>query len=53
MNRPLAYNPIIYTEADSPARIIPFGEDFWEEHLPIGTRVIYPNPPIAGLSASV
>ncbi len=50
MNRPLAYNPIIYTEADSPARIIPFGEDFWEEHLPIGTRVIYPNPPIAGLA---
>ena len=34
---------------DSAPRIIPFGEDFWLEDLPVGTRVIYPPPPLAGL----
>ena len=28
---------------------MPFGEDFILEDIPIGTRVIYPNPPIKGL----
>ena len=28
---------------------MPSGEDFILEDLPIGTRVIYPNPPIKGL----
>lgn len=40
---------IIYIDRDSAPRIIPNGEDFILEHLPIGTRVIYPNPPIKGL----
>lgn len=28
---------------------MPSGEDFILEDLPIGTRVLYPNPPIKGL----
>jgi hypothetical protein len=47
---PTSHNNIIYTEADSPARVIHFGEDFWEEHMPVGTRVIFPNPPMKGLA---
>ncbi len=44
------FQNIIYTEADSPARWLPFGEEFIEEHMPVGTRVIFPNPPIEGLA---
>ena len=40
---------IVYIDSDSAPRIIHSGEDFLYEHLPIGTRVIYPNPPIKGL----
>lgn len=47
---PTQYENIIYTEADSPARVLHFGEDFLEEHLPVGSRVIFPNPPMQGLS---
>ncbi|HXV60192.1 MAG TPA: lactate racemase domain-containing protein [Vicinamibacteria bacterium] len=36
-------------DTDSAPRVIHFGEDFWEEDLPTGTRVIYPKPPIQGL----
>ncbi|MBA3693894.1 MAG: DUF2088 domain-containing protein, partial [Acidobacteria bacterium] len=43
------HESIIYIDRDSAPRIIPFGEDFILEDLPIGTRVIYPNPPIKGL----
>lgn len=41
---------VIYTDTSSPARCIPFGEDFLEEHLPVGTRVIFPNPPMEPLA---
>jgi lactate racemase len=41
---------VIYIDSDSAPRILPFGEDFLSESLPIGTRVVYPNPPIAGLA---
>jgi len=36
-------------DTDSAPRLIHFGEDFWEEDLPVGTRVIYPKPAIQGL----
>ncbi len=41
---------IVYIDSDSAPRIIHCGEDFLYEHLPVGTRVIYPNPPIKGLA---
>ncbi len=40
---------VVYIDSDSAPRILAYGEDFLYEHLPIGTRVIYPNPPIKGL----
>ena len=40
---------IVYIDSDSAPRIIHSGEDFLYEPLPLGTRVIYPNPPIKGL----
>jgi hypothetical protein len=43
------HESIVYIDRDSAPRIMPFGEDFILEDLPIGTRVIYPNPPIKGL----
>jgi nickel-dependent lactate racemase len=43
---------IVYIDSDSAPRILAYGEDFLQEHLPIGTRVIYPNPPIKGLPNS-
>ena len=39
----------VYIDTDSAPRLIHYGEDFWEEDLPVGTRVIYPKPPIQGL----
>ncbi len=39
----------VFIDTDSAPRVIHFGEDFWEEDLPVGTRVIYPKPPIQGL----
>ena len=39
----------VVIDTDSAPRLIHFGEDFWEEDLPVGTRVIYPKPPIQGL----
>lgn len=41
---------VVYTDSSSPARVLHFGEDFLEEHLPIGTRVILPKPPIEPLA---
>ena len=41
---------VVYIDSDSAPRIIAYGEDFLYEHLPVGTRVIYPNPPIEGLA---
>jgi hypothetical protein len=40
---------VVTIDSDSAPRIIHSGEDFLYEHLPIGTRVIYPNPPMKGL----
>jgi hypothetical protein len=40
---------IIYIDNDSAPRIVPYAEDFLLEDLPVGTRVIYPKPPIKGL----
>jgi hypothetical protein len=39
----------VYIEKGSARRVIHFGEGFLEEALPVGTRVIYPRPPIAGV----
>src|SRR5678816_3810931 len=43
------HESIVYIDKDSAPRIMPYGEDFILEDIPIGTRVIYPNPPIKGL----
>ena len=43
------HESIVYIDKDSAPRIMPNGEDFILEDIPIGTRVIYPNPPIKGL----
>lgn len=43
------HESVVYIDRDSAPRIIPSGEDFLLEDLPIGTRVIYPKPPIKGL----
>ena len=40
---------IVYIDKDSAPRIMFYGEDFLVEDLPVGTRVIYPRRPIAGL----
>jgi len=40
---------VVTIDRDSAPRIIPFGEDFWLEDLPEGTRVIYPPAPLKGL----
>ena len=39
----------VFIDTDSAPRVLHFGEDFLEEDLPVGTRVIYPKPPIQGL----
>jgi lactate racemase len=43
------HESIVYIDKDSAPRIVPFGEDFILADLPVGTRVLYPNPPIQGL----
>jgi hypothetical protein len=43
------HESVVYIDRDSAPRIIPSGEDFILEDLPIGTRVIYPKPAIKGL----
>lgn len=40
---------IHYLDADSPPRILFSGDQFLIEHLPPGTRCIYPKPPMQGL----
>jgi nickel-dependent lactate racemase len=40
---------IVITEKGSPPRVMFYGEDFWVEDLPVGTRVIFPRPPLAGV----
>src|SRR5467141_591959 len=43
------HESVVYIDRDSAPRIMPSGEDFILEDLPIGTRVLYPNPPLKGL----
>src|SRR5260370_29942625 len=43
------HEPVNYIDRDRAPRIMPSGGDFILEDLPIGTRVLYPNPPIKGL----
>ena len=40
---------VVYIDNDSAPRIIMSGEDLLVEDLPVGTRVVYPKPPIEGL----
>jgi hypothetical protein len=47
--RKKTHESIVYIDRDSAPRIMPSGEDFILEDLPIGTRVLYPNPSIQGL----
>src|SRR6266498_1137385 len=41
---------VVYIDGDSAPRILFSGEDLLLEDLPIGTRVLYPKPPIEGLA---
>ncbi|BDG01918.1 lactate racemase domain-containing protein [Anaeromyxobacter oryzae] len=41
--------PIVTIDTDSPPRVLFSGEDLLVEDLPVGTKVIYPRPPVAGL----
>src|SRR6267142_4427872 len=43
------HESIVYIDSDSAPRVMPSGEDFILEDLPVGTRVLYPNPPLKGL----
>src|SRR5688500_20229587 len=47
--RKKTHESIVYIDSDSAPRIMPNGEDFILEDIPVGTRVMYPNPPIKGL----
>jgi hypothetical protein len=40
---------VVYIDTNSAPRIMFSGEDLLLEDLPIGTRVVYPKPPIEGL----
>jgi hypothetical protein len=40
---------VVYIDNDSAPRILFSGEDLLLEDLPVGTRVVYPKPPIEGL----
>ena len=41
---------VVYIDTDSAPRMLFSGEDLLLEDLPIGTRVIYPKPPLEGLA---
>src|SRR3954468_23658727 len=45
----MSNSQIHIVDNDSPARLMFSGEQLLFEHLPAGTRVIYPKPPIVGL----
>jgi hypothetical protein len=40
---------VVYIDTDSAPRVLFSGEDLLLEDLPIGTRVVYPKPPIEGV----
>src|SRR5436189_2735546 len=48
-SRGVAENNVVTIDDDSAPRIMFYGEDFLCEDLPVGTRVIYPRRPLAGL----
>jgi len=41
---------VVTTTRRSQSRLIPYGEEFLYEKLPVGTRVIYPPPPLEPLA---
>ena len=41
---------VVKVNRRSERRIIPYGEEFLFEKLPVGTRVIYPPPPLDPLA---
>jgi lactate racemase len=41
---------VVTTTRRSESRLIPYGEEFLFEKLPVGTRVIYPPPPLEALA---
>lgn len=43
------WKPVVRQSSSSPRRVIPYGERFLHEKVPVGTRVIFPNPPLAPL----
>lgn len=47
--RELEAPEVVTIDKGSAPRILHYGEDFLLEDLPVGTRVIYPKQPIAGL----
>lgn len=48
--RPSAREEIVTIDTDSAPRILYYGERFMLEDLPVGTRVIYPKRPLAGVA---
>lgn len=42
-------NQVVITEKGSPPRVLFSGEDFLLEDLPVGTRVLFPRPPMEGV----
>lgn len=40
---------VVFIDTDSAPRLIFSGEDILSERLPVGTRVLYPKPPMAAL----
>lgn len=43
------HKPVVIQSSASPRRVIPFGERFLHEKVPVGTRVVFPNAPLAPL----
>jgi hypothetical protein len=41
------HRSVVVQASGSPRRVIPFGERFLHEKVPVGTRVVFPNPPMA------
>lgn len=45
----MTHPSVTYVDVDSPPRLLFYGDQLLLEHLPPGTRCIYPKPPIQGL----
>src|SRR3712207_2890968 len=46
---PSVAKSVVYLDKRSEKRVIWYGDGFLHERLPVGTRVIYPPAPMAGL----